>query len=77
MRWLLPRVTKRESMTYGEIAAALEICLNIRKIFSIHVGHVAGHLMNDILEIYPDAPLLNALVVDGSGVPGKGIIPTA
>lgn len=73
MRWLLPRVTKRESMTYGEIAAALEIRLNIRKIFSIHVGHVAGHLMNDILEIYPDAPLLNALVVDGSGVPGKGI----
>lgn len=62
-------------VTYGAICRELEYQLNINKIFSVHIGSVAGALMDSILEIDPEAPLINALVTRPSGLPGKGVGP--
>ena len=58
--------------TYGSIARLLEAKLRIPRVFPTHVGAVAGEMMNRILEIDEDAPLINALVTRPSGIPGKG-----
>jgi hypothetical protein len=60
-------------ITYGAIADELEYQLKIQKIFSTHIGHVAGSLMNRILEIDPDAPLINVLITRPDGIPGAGV----
>lgn len=59
-------------VTYGAIAAELEHQLGLEKIFSTHIGHVAGSLMDKILELDPRAPLINVLITRPDGVPGKG-----
>lgn len=59
-------------VTYGDICAELEHQLNIKKIFPIQIGHVAGTLMNRILELDPKAPLINVLITRPNGIPGKG-----
>jgi len=64
---------KKSFVTYGEIRTELEHQFNIDKIFSTHPGVVAGTLMNNILEIDPDAPLINAIITNPDGIPGKGI----
>lgn len=58
-------------ITYGAIAAELERQLGL-KIFVTHIGHVAGSLMDKILELDPRAPLINVLISRPDGVPGKG-----
>lgn len=73
MRWLISAAHARSTISYGRIAALLEEFLGIEKIFSIHIGHVAGRMQDRILKTYPRAPLLNALVVDARGLPGGGI----
>jgi len=60
-------------ITYGDIVSELEYQLNIKKIFPTHIGHVAGSLMDRIMEIAPDAPLINVLVTRPNGIPGIGI----
>ncbi len=59
-------------VTYGAIKAELEYQLDIESVFTIHVGAVAGALMNDILGRDPKAPLLNVLITRPNGIPGEG-----
>jgi hypothetical protein len=71
--YLLPRIETNSTITYGEIAERLAKDLKIPgRIFTTQIGSVIGTLMHRILEIDPDAPLLNLLVVSVKGVPGKG-----
>jgi hypothetical protein len=56
--------------TYGTVARLLEVKLAIPRIFPTHIGAVAGAMMNSILAVDPDAPLINALVTRPSGIPG-------
>ncbi|WP_432254749.1 hypothetical protein [Limimaricola sp. AA108-03] len=59
-------------VTYGEAAEMLERELKTSKIFSLHVGGVAGKMMNEISSIAESAPPINALVTSSSGIPGTG-----
>lgn len=59
-------------VTYGSIAQYLEKRLHIPKIFSTHIGAVAGTMMDEIETIDTNAPPLNALITRPSGIPGKG-----
>lgn len=73
MRWLLAR-GPATPLTYGYVAQRLERELHIPKIFPTHIGGVAGTLMEQILHVDKDAPLLNVLVVDQlDHLPGKGV----
>ncbi len=56
--------------TYGSIARMLEARLRIPRIFPTHIGSVAGTMMDNILTVDPEAPLINALVTRPSGIPG-------
>lgn len=57
-------------VTYRSVADLLEKKLKIPQIFSVHVGYVAGGMMDEILEIEPEAPLINALITRPTGIPG-------
>ena len=59
-------------ITYGAIRNELEYQLGIERIFPTQIGHVAGSMMDKILTIDPNAPLINVLITRGNGVPGKG-----
>ena len=59
-------------VTYGAIKTELEYQLSIASVFTIHIGSVAGTLMNDILEVDTKAPLLNVLITRSNGIPSKG-----
>jgi hypothetical protein len=63
----------RPFVTYREIGYELEQQLGIKRIFSTQIGHVAGSLMDQILVINPEAPLINTLVTHADGLPGKGV----
>lgn len=65
-------VEGEQFVTYGAIRSEPEHQLGIAKIFSPQIGHVAGSLMDKILEVDPNAPLINVLITRGNGVPGKG-----
>ena len=60
-------------VTYGAIRDELEYQLKIEAIFPTHIGAVAGSLMDQILNIDPKAPLINALITRPNGVPGTGV----
>lgn len=75
MQLLLARIPKRATATYGEIARMLqrELGFGKNKIFPVHIGAVAGELMDLILDKYGDAPLINLLIVaEGGGLPSEG-----
>ncbi len=59
-------------VTYGEAAATLEDILGTTTIFSLHIGGVAGAMMDKVLSIAKEAPPINALVTSASGIPGIG-----
>lgn len=59
-------------VTYGAIKAELQYQLDIESIFTIHIGSVAGGLMDDILGQDPKAPLLNVMVARPNGIPSRG-----
>lgn len=59
-------------VTYGEIRAELEHQLNIERIFPTQIGHVAGSMMDQILQLDPKAPLINVLITRADGIPGIG-----
>ncbi len=72
---LLDRIKKRTGVTYGEIARMLPGHLGVpgATIFPVHIGVVAGALMDRIRDHSPNAPLITLLVVNGeTGQPGKG-----
>ncbi len=74
MAMLLECLRARESfVTYGAIRDELEYQLGIDTIFPTQIGFVAGTLMNQILEVDPKAPLINALITRPDGLPGKGV----
>jgi hypothetical protein len=74
MAMLLKSIDHGESfVTYGDIRKELEYQLNIQRIFPTQIGEVAGSLMDKILVVDPDAPLINVLITRGSGIPGKGV----
>lgn len=60
-------------VTYGAIRAELQYQLGINNIFPTQIGYVAGSLMNRILDVYPKAPLINALITRPNGLPGVGV----
>jgi len=60
-------------VTYGAIKYELQHQLNISSIFTLHIGSVAGTLMNDILSIDSTAPLLNVMIARPNGIPSKGV----
>jgi len=73
MAMLLKSIDHGESfVTYGDIRRELEYQLNIQRIFPTQIGEVAGSMMDQILAVDPDAPLINVLITRGSGIPGKG-----
>lgn len=70
---LLQALNSKESyLTYKAIKAELELQLQIASIFTVQIGKVAGRMMDDILSIDPEAPLINVLICRANGIPGKG-----
>lgn len=73
-RLLVAAAEAGDKTTYGIIADVLEHELGIKSINPRHIGAVVGHVMNRILEVFPDAPLINVLVVDATTqLPGQGV----
>lgn len=63
--YLLPVVAGQTTITYGQIAAMLQRDLALEgRVFSTHIGGVAGCLMDRIHDVDPDVPLINVLVVN-------------
>lgn len=61
------------SVTYGELKRYLEEHAGFATIFPTRVGFVVGALMERIQAVYPDAPLINVLVVSATDqTPGRG-----
>ncbi|WP_045484902.1 hypothetical protein [Vibrio owensii] len=60
-------------VTYGAIKRELENQWAVDTIFPTQIGHVAGSLMNQILELDENAPLINVLITRGNGIPGAGV----
>lgn len=70
---LLRALDRGESfVTYGAIKTELEFQLGIQTIFTTHMGAVAGAMMNRLLDVEPNAPLINVLICRPNGVPGRG-----
>jgi hypothetical protein len=73
MQMLLECIKSGEPfVTYGAIKEQLQYQLGIDSIFSTHIGYVAGELMNNVLEMDLNAPLINLLVTRSNGVPSIG-----
>ena len=72
-QWLIHAAKRRSSVTYGEAKRRLESEFEFDAVFTTRVGFPAGVLMGRILEVLPDCPLLNILLVrQGDGMPGEG-----
>ena len=73
--WLIHAAKSHRTLTYGQVKRRLEEQCGFDVIFTISVGKVAGATMNAILDEFPDAPLLNVLLVRvNSGLPGLGVV---
>ena len=73
--WLIQAARQRGTMTYGRAKGRLESECGFEAVFTVAVGRVAGAAMNKILEVVPDAPLLNVLLVQaGTRLPGSGAV---
>lgn len=74
LRMLIEAIHKGEPfVTYGDIAAEIHAKLGGKEIFPTQIGKVAGSMMDQILELDPKAPLINALISRPNGLPGDGI----
>ncbi len=60
-------------VTYNTIRDELQYQLKINTIFPTQIGNVAGSLMNQILNVDPQAPLINSMITSSTGIPGKGV----
>ena len=66
MAMLLNCIVRGESfVTYDSLRRELEYQMNIDRIWPTHPGEVAGSLMDQILKIDPNAPLINVLITRG------------
>lgn len=73
MRRLIAVALDQHTATYGEIKHMLETEEGFSTIFATRIGYVAGELMYRLLEVDPDAPLINVLVVNQDDrLPSKG-----
>lgn len=72
---LLQCVADRSSVTYGQVASDIEKQNpDFGNITPLQIGHVAGNLIREIWDFYPDAPPINALVVNATdGYPSEGV----
>lgn len=72
MSMLLEAVGRRDTLTYQIVANRLSE--EMRTVVSpLHIGHVAGALMDRIIEVDAEAPPINALVVNKiTKLPGHG-----
>lgn len=74
LRMLIEATHKGEPfVTYGDIAAEIHAKLGGKKIFPPHIGKVAGSMMDQILKLDSNAPLINALITRPNGLPGDGV----
>ena len=74
LRMLIEAIHKGELfVTYGDIAAEIHAKLRGKKIFPIRIGDVAGSMMDKILKLDSNAPLINALITHPDGLPGRGV----
>lgn len=64
MRYLIAVALDGSTMTYGEAKSRLEKEHGFSTIFSTKMGYVVGTLMDRILTLDEDAPLLNVLLVN-------------
>ena len=73
-RWLIHAARQRSSMTYGEAKRRLETEIGFTAIGpDTRMGIPAGALMYQILDVRPDCPLLNILLVrQDDRMPGVG-----
>ena len=72
-QWLIHAAKRRSSLTYGEAKRRLETELDFDTIFPPMMGVPAGALMNRILRVRSDCPLLNILLVrQRDAMPGDG-----
>ena len=75
-QWLIHAAKRRSTVTYGEAKRRLEIEHEFDTIFPTRMGAPAGGLMYRLLEVRPDCPLVNILLVrQGDGMPGEGAGP--
>ena len=76
MEMLISAAQAGDLVTYGKLASHLEVALRKRRISPRQMGYVAGPLMDRLLEVDNQAPLINLLVVrSDSDQPGKGANP--
>ncbi len=75
MALLLQRLSYGEPfVTYAQISGHVERELGIEKGKIVrHHGHAPGGMMDKILKVDKQAPLINALVTGSDGIPGDGI----
>ena len=75
LRMLIEAIHKGEPfvVTYGNIAAEIHAKLGGKKISPRKIGGVADSMMDQILELDSNAPLINALITRPDGLPGDGI----
>lgn len=72
MAALVDAATRQHTITYKDIAQSIERRLK-SAIAAEHVGTVVGSMMDEIYEVDPKAPPLNALCVNGvTKLPGDG-----
>jgi hypothetical protein len=72
MDLLMDCVRNHQTVTYREAKLYLENKLNIKEIFTVQIGKVAGSLIKTLQEYDAKTPLINVLVVNSGGVPGDG-----
>lgn len=65
MRWLVAAALDTAYLTYGRARHQLEDEVGIERLARAgRTGHTAGAMINKLLEVDPDAPLLNVLLVE-------------
>jgi hypothetical protein len=73
MECLIEAADRRETVSYADVARYITKRAGPR--FARcwhHVGNVVGSVMDRILEVAPNAPPINTLVVKAGGLPGSG-----
>ena len=72
-QWLIHAAKRRSTITYGAAKRRLETEFGFDTIFPTRMGAPAGRLMDRLLYVRPDCPLVNVLLVrQGDGMPGEG-----
>ena len=73
-QWLIREAHRGSSLPYGQAAQCLQTEIGFGNIFPLaRMGIPAGHLMDQMLAVRPDCPLLNVLLVrQQDRMPGEG-----